>query len=103
MTSDGWIQLLIFCIALVAITKPMGIYLLRVLDPDKEGGLGMVTMLLSYGLYRIQDLMPLQQNMHSLGASTDAKDVINGGGKVPGIIAFLPAARFVTNTDWQSY
>ena len=141
MTWDGWIQLLVFCIALAAITKPMGIYLLRVLDPDKEGGLGvaekilgpverlvywvarvnpkkqqnwkqyalavlmlgMVTMLVSYGLYRLQDLLPLQQNMASLGQSTDSHDVINGGHKVPGIIAFLQAASFVTNTDWQSY
>jgi K+-transporting ATPase ATPase A chain len=145
MTSDGWIQLLIFCIALVAITKPMGIYLLRVLDPDKEGGvgvlekvlgpverlvywvarvnpkkqqnwkqyalsmlmLGMVTMLFSYGLYRIQDLLPLQGNMASLAQSSNAHDVINPGGnpggKVPAIIAFLQAASFATNTDWQSY
>ena len=25
-----------------AITKPMGVYLLRVLDPDKEGGMGLL-------------------------------------------------------------
>ena len=141
MTWDGWIQLLVFCVALIAITKPMGIYLLRVLDPDKEGGLGiaekilgpverlvywvarvnpkkqqnwkqyaismlmlgMVTMLLSYGLYRIQDLLPLQQNMSSLAQSSDRHDVINGKGAVPSIIAFLQSASFVTNTDWQSY
>ena len=78
----------------------MGIYLLRVLDPDKEGGLGwlekifgpverlvylvarvnpkkqqnwkqyalsllmlgMVTTVLSYGLFRIQDILPLKAN-----------------------------------------
>jgi potassium-transporting ATPase potassium-binding subunit len=141
MTSSGWIQLLVFLGALALITKPMGIYLLRVLDPEKEGGLGilekifgpierlvywvarinpkkqqnwkqyamavlmlgMVTMLMSYGLYRVQDLLPLKANMSNLGASVDKSDVINGGGKVPGIIAFLQAASFVTNTDWQSY
>ena len=29
--------------------------------------------------------------------------MINGGGKVPGIIAFIQAVSFATNTDWQSY
>ena len=141
MTLSGWIQFLVFLVALAAITKPMGIYLLRVLDPDKEGGLGllekilgpvewlvykvarvnpkkqqnwkqytlsllmlgMVTTVISYGLYRIQDILPLQANMASLGASVDKNDVINGGGKVPGIIAFIQAVSFATNTDWQSY
>jgi potassium-transporting ATPase potassium-binding subunit len=141
MTLSGWIQLLAFLAVLAAITKPMGIYLLRVLDPDKEGGLGflerifapvewlvykvagvnprkqqnwkqyalsmlmlgMVTTVLSYGLYRIQDLLPLQANMSSLGGTVDKDDVINGKGKVPGIIAFIQAVSFSTNTDWQSY
>ena len=141
MTLSGWIQFLVFLVALAAITKPMGIYLLRVLDPDKEGGLGllekifgplewlvykvarvdpkkqqnwkqyalsllmlgMVTTVLSYGLYRIQDILPLQKNMPSLGATVDKDEVINGGGKVPGIIAFIQAVSFSTNTDWQSY
>ena len=141
MTLSGWIQFLVFLVALAAITKPMGIYLLRVLDPDKEGGLGllekilgpvewlvykmarvnpkrqqnwkqytlsllmlgMVTTVLSYGLYRIQDLLPLQANMPSLSQSVDQNEVINGKGKVPGIIAFLQSVSFATNTDWQSY
>jgi K+-transporting ATPase ATPase A chain len=141
MRGLDWVQLIVFCIGLFLITKPMGIYLLRVLDPDQEGGLGilekilgpverlvykvagvdpkkqqnwkqytiallmlgMVTMLLSYGLYRIQDVLPLKQNMANLSQTVDKNDVINGGGKVPGIIAFLQAGSFVTNTDWQSY
>jgi K+-transporting ATPase ATPase A chain len=131
----------VFCIGLFLITKPMGLYLLHVLDPEMEGGmgilekilgpverltykiaginpkkqqnwkqytlsllmLGLVSVLISYGLYRIQDLLPLKANLGSLGASVDKNGVINGGGKVPGIIAFLQAASFATNTDWQSY
>lgn len=141
MTGSGWIQLLAFLIGLALITKPMGLYLLRVLDPEQEGGLGilekifkpvewlvykvarvdpkkqqnwkqyalsvlmlgMVTMLLSYGLYRIQDILPLKANMANLGATVDKTGIINGGGKVPGIIAFIQGSSFVTNTDWQSY
>jgi K+-transporting ATPase ATPase A chain len=141
MTLSGWIQFLVFLVALAAITKPMGVYLLRVLDPDKEGGLGwlekilgpvewlvykvarvnpkkqqnwkqyalsllmlgMVTTVISYGLYRIQDILPLQANMPSLAQSVDKDGVINGKGKVPGIIAFIQSISFATNTDWQSY
>ena len=33
----------------------------------------------------------------------DKNGVINGGGKVPAIIAFIQAISFSTNTDWQSY
>src|ERR1700677_880167 len=95
MNGSGWFQLFVFCIGLFLITKPMGIYLLRVLDPEKEGGLGalekiggpvewlvykiahidpkkqqnwkqytlallmlgMMTVLISYGLYRVQDIL----------------------------------------------
>jgi potassium-transporting ATPase potassium-binding subunit len=155
MTSSGWIQLIAFLIGLALITKPMGLYLLHVLDPDMEGGcgilekiwffgwiekltykvagvdpkksqnwkqyalamlmLGMVTILMSYVLYRIQDKLPLQQNMANLGSTVDktgalvgptfdsSGKVLTNGGKVPAIIAFLQACSFATNTDWQSY
>jgi K+-transporting ATPase ATPase A chain len=152
MTGSGWIQLLLFVVALIAITKPMGIYLLRVLDPEREGGMGilekafgpverfiywcarvdrkkqqnwkqyatallifsLVGTLLSYGLYRVQDILPLKQNMANLSATVDNTGAIGtptfdkdghliGGGKVPAIIAFIQAVSFQTNTDWQSY
>src|SRR6185295_2822046 len=32
MQTSGWIQLALFVVALVAITKPMGLYLVQVLD-----------------------------------------------------------------------
>jgi K+-transporting ATPase ATPase A chain len=41
--------------------------------------------------------------MPNLAQSVDKSGVINGGGKVPGIIAFIQASSFATNTDWQSY
>ena len=141
MNASGWIQLLVFVIGLVLITKPMGLYLLRVLDPEVEGGMGilektfgplerlvyavsgvdrkkqqnwkqyamavlvfsLITTLISYVLYRFQDILPLKQNLASLGASADKNGVLNGGGKVPAVIAFIQAVSFQTNTDWQSY
>ena len=38
MTASGWIQLSIYVACLLALTKPMGLYLLRVLDPARAGG-----------------------------------------------------------------
>jgi len=32
MTANGWIQILFYCAALLAVTKPMGIYMLKVYD-----------------------------------------------------------------------
>jgi K+-transporting ATPase ATPase A chain len=141
MSGTGWLQLFLFLLGLALITKPMGLYLLRVLDPEQIGGMGIlekilgpierlvykvarvdpkkqhnwkqyclamlmlsvVTTVLSYGLFRAQDLLPLKQNMTSLGQSVDKAGVINGGGKVPSVIAFIQAISFATNTDWQSY
>src|SRR5215471_12071350 len=37
MTASGWIQLVLFIVILVAITKPVGIYLYQVLDPRRAG------------------------------------------------------------------
>src|SRR4051794_22707955 len=37
MNASGWIQLALFVAALVAVTKPLGVYLLRVLDPEVAG------------------------------------------------------------------
>src|SRR5580658_6148052 len=42
MNASGWIQLIAFLIGLTLITKPMGIYLIRVLDPEVEGGMGIL-------------------------------------------------------------
>jgi potassium-transporting ATPase potassium-binding subunit len=141
MNASGWIQFFIFLIGLVIITKPMGIYLLRVLDPEQEGGMGIlekilgpferliyrisgigrgkqqnwkqyavallifsvVTTLMSYALYRMQDILPWKANLTSLSGTADKTGVLNGGGKVPAIIAFIQAVSFQTNTDWQSY
>jgi len=47
MNSSGWIQLALFVVALAAITKPMGLYLMRVLDSNGKTRLDPVLNLLS--------------------------------------------------------
>jgi K+-transporting ATPase ATPase A chain len=118
MTANGWLQILFFSAVLLAVTKPMGIYILRVYDgsyrwlgfierpiyricgiDDKEdqhwthyaAGLllfSVATMLVTYLALRLQGLLPL--NPEHLPAVVDRQ-------------AFETSASFTTNTNWQSY
>jgi K+-transporting ATPase ATPase A chain len=118
MTLNGWLQIAVFCAAVLAITKPLGVYLVRVydgslrwlaplerviyrvcgIDPAEDQhwtryAAGMlffsgVSMLLTYLALRAQHALPF--NPQQLGAVTDRQ-------------AFETAASFATNTNWQSY
>lgn len=118
MTANGWVQILFYCIVLVTVTKPMGIYMLKVYDgsyrwlgflerpiyricgvDEKEDqhwtsyAVGMllfsvVTMLVTYIALRLQGKLPLNPQ------------------HFPGVVdrqSFETAASFATNTNWQSY
>jgi K+-transporting ATPase ATPase A chain len=118
MTLQGWVQIALFCALIVLVTKPLGIYLVRVyggqltwlrpverviyraagIDPEQDQpwsqyAIGMLlfsvaTMLLTYIALRLQAVLPL--NPEGLAAVTDRQ-------------AFETAASFMTNTNWQSY
>ncbi|MBC8086297.1 MAG: potassium-transporting ATPase subunit KdpA, partial [Phycisphaerae bacterium] len=118
MTANGWLQILFFAVAVLAIAKPLGIYLVRVydgsikwlspveriiykvcgIDPQEDQhwtryGASMLlfsvmTLLLTYVVLRLQHLLPL--NPQGLAA-------------VPARQAFETAASFTSNTNWQSY
>jgi K+-transporting ATPase ATPase A chain len=118
MTTNGWLQIVIYSLALLLITKPLGIYLLKVYDGSmgwlrpleralyRFGGVdtdedqhwtqyavamllfSAVSMLLTYAVLRLQHLLPL--NPQHMGAVPDRQ-------------AFETAASFTTNTNWQSY
>jgi potassium-transporting ATPase potassium-binding subunit len=118
MTANGWLQILFYCVVLLAITKPMGIYVLKVYDgsyrwlgflerpiyrtcgiDEKEDqhwtsyAVGMllfsvVTMLVTFLALRLQGMLPLNPQ------------------HFPGVVdrqSFETAASFTTNTNWQSY
>ena len=123
MNTLGWIQLALFVGILLAITKPLGLYLCQVLDVNGKTFLdrlfkplerltykltgvdakaeqdwkgyaiamllfSLVTMLFTYAILRLQDVLPLNPQ------------------KLPGLtghLAFNTAASFTTNTNWQSY
>jgi K+-transporting ATPase ATPase A chain len=118
MTPNGWLQITFFILAILLVTKPLGLYLVAVyegrvrwlapverllyraagIDPADEQhwtayAAGMlafsaVSMLLTYAALRAQQLLPL--NPQGLSGVVDRQ-------------AFETAASFTTNTNWQSY
>lgn len=118
MTTNGWLQILFFSAAVLAVAKPLGIYLVRVFDGSftwlgpveraiyRAGGIdpsedqhwtryaaslllfSLATMLLTYIVLRLQHALPFNPQ---------------GFAAVPDRQAFETSASFTTNTNWQSY
>ncbi len=118
MTPNGWLQILLFGAVILAVTKPVGVYLVRVfdgsvrflapverviyracgVDPEEDqhwtryatGVLlfSAVSMLVTYVALRLQARLPLNPFQRAA---------------VPDRQAFETAASFTTNTNWQSY
>src|SRR5215210_4385693 len=118
MTLNGWLQIAFFILAILLVTKPLGLYLVAVyegrvrwlqpverflyraagIDPAKDQHwtgyaasmllFSAVSMLLTYAVLRLQQLLPLNPQHFSA---------------VTGRQAFETAASFTSNTNWQSY
>jgi potassium-transporting ATPase potassium-binding subunit len=118
MTASGWLQVALFGLAVVLVTKPLGLYLVAVykgrvrwlgpleralyrlagVDAEEDqhwtryaGGMllfSAASMLLTYAVLRLQHILPLNPQ---------------GFAAVPDRQAFETAASFTTNTNWQSY
>jgi K+-transporting ATPase ATPase A chain len=118
MTANGWLQIAFYSVVLLLVTKPVGIYILKVydgsmtwlgpverllyrlagVDPEEDQHwtryaasmliFSAVSMLLTYIVLRLQHLLPLNPALRAA---------------VPDRQAFETAASFTTNTNWQSY
>ena len=118
MTTNGWLQILFFSAAILAVAKPIGFYLVSVyegrmrwlaplergiyalsgVDPEEDQHwtryaaamllFSLASMLLTYAVLRLQHLLPFNPQ---------------GFPAVPDRQAFETAASFTTNTNWQSY
>ena len=111
MTAAGWAQILLFFAVVLALAKPLGIYMHRIfegppllprlekllLEPEEQTWgqyaialllFSAITMLVTYAIERLQGVLPF--NPQHLGAVEPA-------------LAFNTAASFTTNTNWQSY
>lgn len=122
MTLLGWAQILMFCVIVVVLAKPLGGYMTRVFNGERTW-LGIVLRPVEAGLYRIGGvdagreqhwltyavamllfqvggflvlyaLMRLQEVLpfNPMAQSAVAPD-----------LSFNTAASFITNTNWQNY
>jgi len=118
MTVNGWLQIAFYCAVLLAVTKPLGLYLVKVFDGSLQwlrpieralyrlsgvhaeedqhwtqytAGMllfSLASLVLTYAVLRLQHLLPLNPQHFA---------------SVPDRQAFETAASFTTNTNWQSY
>ena len=65
MTASGWLQLGVYVALLLAITKPLGLYIWQVLDPARAGGKPFMAPVLSPVerlIYRILRVDPSKEH-----------------------------------------
>jgi K+-transporting ATPase ATPase A chain len=130
MNASGWIQLGIYVALLVALTKPMGVYLVKVLDPSEKTFLDPLLKWLEKLIYAILRVDPKKEQswkqygvamlVFSLVSMTVTYGLIrlqpylpfyhnltDGAGSnltaMTPDLAFNTAASFATNTNWQNY
>lgn len=123
MDFMGWLQLLVFAAALLALTRPLGLYLERVLAPGGRTVLDPVLGPVERSIYRAfgveanreQDWKGYALSVLVFSATGMLFTYLilrmqgllplnpQGFGAVPPDLAFNTAASFTTNTNWQSY
>ena len=123
MNLFGWVQLVLFIVLLFLLTKPVGIYLTRVLDPEGKTFLDAALRPVERLLYRLFGLDPKkEQAWQEYTLSLISFSLIGllftyailrlqhllplnpqGFGAVSEHLAFNTAVSFTTNTNWQSY
>ncbi|MCX5826713.1 MAG: potassium-transporting ATPase subunit KdpA [Deltaproteobacteria bacterium] len=123
MDIYGWIQLALFIGLLALLTKPVGLYLVRVLDPTGKTFLDVILKPLERFIYRALGLDPEKEQgwkgytvsllLFSLMGLLFTFAILRlqhllplnpqGFGPMSSDLAFNTAASFTTNTNWQSY
>lgn len=122
MSANGWLQILLYSLVILAVTKPLGIYMFRVFEGDQQP-LPRFFGPIERGLYRLCGVDPKERQKWTeytiaiLLFSTITLLVTYAVerlqhvlplnpqqfGPVPSDLAFNTAASFTTNTNWQSY
>ncbi len=123
MNISGWIQLILFTSILLAITKPLGLFLIQVLDANGKTFLDPVIKPLEKLTYKLTGVDPKKEHdwkqyatamlLFSLVSMLFTYVILRLQAVLPlnpqkmGVIiehlAFNTAASFTTNTNWQSY
>ena len=123
MDLFGWIELTLYVLVLLLLTKPLGLYLVRVLDAEGKTLLDPVLRPVERLLYRLLGLDPKkEQDWRQYTLSMLAFSFVGliftyailrlqhflplnpqGFGAVREDLAFNTAVSFTTNTNWQNY
>src|SRR5882762_380897 len=123
MQASGWIQFALYFVALALITKPMGLYLLQVLDPNGRTWLDPVLRPLERMTYRLMGVDSSKEHdwkqytlamlLFSLVGCLFTYAILRlqnilplnpqGLAGVSPDCSFNTATSFTTNTNWQSY
>jgi K+-transporting ATPase ATPase A chain len=123
MRTIDWLQLALFVAALALITKPMGLYLMQVLDAKGRTWLDPLLKPLERVTYRVMGTQPDQEQdwrqytiamlLFSLVSCLFTYVILRvqhllplnpqGFGALSPDLAFNTATSFTTNTNWQSY
>jgi len=122
MTINGWIQIALYCVILIALTKPFGGYFARVFNGERTV-LSPALGWLERGVYRLSGVDPAEeQHWLTYGLAMFAFTVAGflvlyaiqrlqgvlpfnpqGLANVEPSLAFNTSVSFVSNTNWQSY
>jgi potassium-transporting ATPase potassium-binding subunit len=122
MTANGWIQIGLYALVILALTKPFGIYMHRVfegerqplprvfgpvervlyrlcgVDPKREQGWkGYAAAMLLFSLFGMLVTYAIERLQHVLPFNPQKM------GPVAADLALNTAASFTTNTNWQNY
>jgi K+-transporting ATPase ATPase A chain len=123
MDIFGWIQVTLYVLILVLVTKPIGLYLVRVLDAEGKTFLDLFLKPVEKLFYRMLGLDPKKEQdwkqytvsmlFFSLVGLLFTYAILRlqhllplnpqGLGPVSPDLAFNTAASFTTNTNWQNY
>src|SRR6476620_4424108 len=123
METSGWIQFAIYLIALALVTKPMGLYLMHVLDPNGKTWLAPVLAPVERFTYRAMGVEARKEHdwkkytltmlIFSLVRCLFTYAILRlqyflplNPQKLTGVspdLSFNTATSFTTNTNWQNY
>ena len=122
MTLNGWLQILLFCVVIIAITVPLGGYMTRVFAGERtplspvlrpvervlyrlsgvdetaeQHWLSYAIAMLAFSFAGFVVLYALQRLQNVLPFNPQGQDAVGTD------LAFNTSVSFVTNTNWQSY
>jgi potassium-transporting ATPase potassium-binding subunit len=123
MQASGWLQFALYVVALALITKPLGLYLVQVLDANGRTWLDPVLQPLERSTYRLMCVDPSKEHdwkqytlamlLFSLVGCLFTYAILRlqyflplNPQKLAGVapdLSFNTAVSFTTNTNWQNY